>query len=101
MIAFIININNIDKITTIKKIINNEYEETQLNLIINTIIAHHMYYRYDDLHSYADYIQRIKNDSLLSNNAFEIYYLYNNRWLDYSIHQREVYDIYTYRKNNI
>ena len=36
-------------------------------------------YRYDDLDSYTDYIQQIKNKSLLSNNAFEIYYLYTSK----------------------
>ena len=98
MIAFIININNIDSIKTIKKVIDNEYEENHLNLIINTILADHMYYKYNDLLSYDDYIKRIKNNSLITNNAFEIYYLYNDKWLDYSIHRNEVYSIYSYRR---
>ena len=33
MIAFIININNIDSIKTIKEVIDNEYEESHLNEI--------------------------------------------------------------------
>lgn len=57
-----------------------------------------MYYLYNDLLSYDDYVQRIKDKSMLSNNAFEIYYLYNDEWLNYSIHHREVYSIYSYRR---